>query len=397
MAIRAAAERASESGMTRSVAALLQAILSCVSVADPFAPVFARKETLAKMADISEASVYRGLTVLAEAEWIVREETRPRLDDGTVCISEIAITDKCAMLVGLIESVDGNSGKQPSTTDNPKELQDTVDAPITDGPAPIATPLINVSGAPKTDAENVPTISLAVSADAIDQGDLRDGLRDGSIYRVGSLVYPKASVDNQSTQRYVRMDGRSVPVELAWTITEKKLRYGQLFKLMKLAKQVQGQTLTDFIELRKDRIRQLITTNDCYRYLKNLIDQGLDAKFLNGQVRKAEHRVARKAQCKEAEEKRSRWIRHHDGKQYQDMTTGRIYSVSAIGSHAYACDGEGNLTNTSYKITGRFIKLVEEGRLQPFVRPVVIVDAEKVVERAGSLLQMLRKGRFGVA
>ncbi len=99
MAIRAAAERASESGMTRSVAALLQAILSCVSVADPFAPVFARKETLAKMADISEASVYRGLTVLAEAEWIVREETRPRLDDGTVCISEIAITDKCAMLV----------------------------------------------------------------------------------------------------------------------------------------------------------------------------------------------------------------------------------------------------------------------------------------------------------
>ena len=193
------------------------------------------------------------------------------------------------------------------------------------------------------------------------------------------------------------MDGRSVPVELAWTITEKKLRYGQLFKLMKLAKQVQGQTLSDFIELRKDRIRQLITTNDCYRYLKSLIDQGLDAKFLNGQVRKAEHRVARKAQCKEAEEKRSRWIRHHDGKQYQDTATGRIYSVSAIGLHAYACDAQGNLTNTSYKITGRFIKLVDEGRLQLFVRPVVIVDAEKVVQRAGSLLQMLRKGRFGVA
>lgn len=371
-------------GGSKTTIALLQAIVSCVSRDQPFDPIFAKKEKLATIADISAASVYRGLAYLVKTEWIQRLD-QYRHDDGTLDIGELVITEKLAALLGLVD------GLLLTSTDNNGQESDGAEQPEASSDIPSVQTLDTL----EKDRAQMPR---ETSKPKTDQHDLRDGLRGGSYIGVDLRVHPKASVNYQSTDaRYVRMDGRSVPVELAWLISESRLRYGQLFKLMKLAKQVAGQKLSDFIALRGDRLKQLNSTNDCYRYLKNLIDQGIDAKFLAANNRKAEHRVARKAQCTEAAEKRNRWIRLHDGKLFKDAQTGRIYSVSAAGSHAYACNEKGDLTNATHKITGRFISLVEGGRLQPFSRTVVTVDAGMVVERAGSLLKMLRMGRFGNA
>lgn len=377
-------ERSEQIGGSKTTIALLQAIVSCVSRDQPFDPIFAKKEKLATIADISAASVYRGLTYLVEKEWIKRLD-QYRHDDGTLDIGELVITEKLAALLGLVDGLlwtsTDNNGQESNGAEKPEAA--------TDIPFPQTLDTL------EKDLAQTPPETANPNAD---QRDLRDGLRGGSYIEVDLGVHPKASVNYQSTEaRYVRMDGRSVPVELAWLITESRLRYGQLFKLMKLAKQVAGQKLSDFIALRGDRLKQLTSTNDCYRYLKNLIDQGIDAKFLAANNRKAEHRVARKAQCAEAAEKRNHWIRFHDGKQFKDAKSGRIYSISAAGSHVYVCNDQGDLTNATHKITGRFISLVEAGRLQPYSRPIVTVDSGKVFERTGSLLKTLRMGRLGGA
>ncbi len=372
---------AEQIGGTKSTIALLQAIVSCVSKDAPFDPVFAKKEKLATIAEISEASVYRGLNVLKEGGWIDKLDQHRHLD-GTLDIGELKITAKLAELLGVVV---------PPLSTSTGNCEQPVESPSGSSESSSGSHQVEVVSAEKT-----PLPTTWTDDDLTGKSpEMRDGLRVGSYIDVDLGVHPKASVNYQSTDaRYVRMDGRSVPVELAWLISESRLRYGQLFKLMKLAKQVAGQKLSDFIALRGDRLKQLNSTNDCYRYLKNLIDQGIDAKFLAANNRKAEHRVARKAQCAEAAEKRNRWIRLHDGKMFKDAQTGRIYSVSAAGSHAHACNEQGDLTNATHKITGRFISLVEGGRLQPFSRTVVTVDAGMVVERAGSLLKMLRMGRF---
>ena len=351
-------DHAHEIGGSRTTIPLLQAIVSCVSRDAPFDPVFAKKEKLAAIAEISEASVYRGLNFLVEAGWIERMD-QYRHDDGTLYIGELGITRKLAALLGLVDAI-----VSTSTDNNGQDQGDSIppDSLLPNTPAEMPAKL--PSKAPPNTAE-----TGAQRANAVEK---TDGLSDGYIYTVDLGVHPKASVNNQSTVGgFVRMDGRSIPVELAWLITEERLSYGGLFSLMKQAKTVEGQQLSDFVALRAERLKQLKSVNDCYRYLHNLIGQGLDAKYLGRQAKKAEHRVERKSQRIEATRSREAWSRAHDGRTYSDQATGRTFTINA--SHGLAIVGKNGMPSNepNIRINGPFIRAIESGKLQPFV-PVVV-------------------------
>lgn len=342
---------------TKTAIALLQAIISCVNRNDLYSPVFAKKEKLALMAEISEASVYRGLKFLAEGKWIEKLEQYRHMD-GTLDIGEICITQKLASLLGLVDdnvrTVVGDSGQQDDVED--EIPTDNTGCQIRQG----------------NDEKTSPAHHVNSSAAASNSPHLTVGLRGGCIYRVDLGVDPKASVNHQSTQpAFVRMDGRSVPVELAWLINEKRLTYGQLFELMKLAKKVPGQKLTDFVTLRTSRLKELLSTRDCYFYLKGLIAQGIDAKFLCAQQQKACHRVIRKQQREKASAAREGWVRAHDGKTYVDDRDGKTFTINA--NHNVLIVGQGGLPSNEPNIplNSRFIRDVEGGRLKLFVPPVI--------------------------
>lgn len=210
---------------------------------------------------------------------------------------------------------------------------------------------------------------------SVHESQMKPGMKDGSIHRGEQSVYPKASVNHQSKRRqFVRMDGRSVAQELVWLITESRLTYGQLFKLQRLAKQVPGQELSDFVAYRSERLKQLTTTNDCYRYLKKFIDDGVDARYLCAQRAKQQHRTKRTSQRKMVEDVVKNWAKSFDGRTLYSMKSGKAYLVHAqSGTVEIVC--EGVPANVSMKIDRRFMRTVQAGEmtLQISPRPMPVI------------------------
>lgn len=373
-------------GFTRGTTAVLQAILAAgVSVENPFDPVFARKRTLSKMAEVSEATVYRALNDLEAGGWITRS-LQPRLDDGLLDLAEITITRKLAITTGLIveDSTNLENNSEVLRVDvcaetiSPETQVEVSKFDLITTSSELPNPVKAVEGGAELDAK----IS-----------NLIDGLRVGPIYTGEQKVYPKASVNYQSTRsNFVRIEGRSVAQELVWLIAEKRLTFGGLFQLQSLAKKVPGQQLSDFVAYRSNRIRQLATTSDCYRYLKNLISQGLDAKFLCDQRSKRDHKVYRREQRNVASEKRSQWIRARHGLVFVNPKTRRTYEVNA--SHSLLNVGEEGkpLNVPCLKLTSRFIKAVEEGVLIRFLPGQNHASREESINRLAAMQQLLRRG-----
>lgn len=370
-------ESSMERGFTRSTTAVLQAILALgVSAINPFAGVFAKKKTLAKAAVVSNTTLYRVLRFLEGEGWIVRSE-QPRLEDGSLDLGVIFITNKLALLAGLtfndglvadISAKQINGSIQHCST---AELE-TQSAKGLQGDDPCSSGF----------QQNLKAASI----------ETVDGLVDGSIYKE-QCSYPKASVKNQSAaQPFVRIEGRSVPAELLWLITENRLTFGGLFDLMKKARSVAGQQLSNYVAYRSERIKHLKTPNDCYRYLLNLIQQGIDAKHLCAQRSKRSHQDTQKAQRMRAAEARAAWSRTHDGQTFIKPGSSATYRVNGTYSLIEIGDFGNPTSKPSLKLSSRFISAVEEGRLQPFVKTVV--PSAEVGSRVSALLLQIKGYTF---
>ena len=385
-------------GFTKATTAVLQAIIAAgVSADDPLAPIFARKATIAKMAQCSEVTVYRAMRQLEEGGWISRSE-QVRLDDGSMDIGLLSITKKLATLVGLWleEEVHGN-------TEESKRSQGEDLAPITVNNNDYSRPQ-NLGGSEST----APAAAMAGNRPQQDRAEgslrtqMKDGLIAGSIYRGERSIDPKASVNYQSTQPgFVRIDGRSVAQELVWLIEEKRLTFGALFQLQTLAKRVPGQTLSDFVAYRSERIKQLPTTSDCYRYLRKLISDGIDARYLCAQRAKQEHRVMRRQQRDQAAASRAAWCRARHDMTFLNTQTRATYRINA--NYGLLEVGENGLPSSrpNLAITSKFIKAVEEGRLVPFVKEEPAINRElgsrRLDEMAKKFPWLRRKGKGGNA
>lgn len=357
-------EKSSDLGLTRATARVLQAIIaSGVSSCDPYAPVFAKKATLAKLADCSEVTVYRAMTQLEKKGLIVRN-SQMRLEDGMLDIGLVQITEQLGVIAGLVSNVSNDSSM---SVNNKQQSSETI---------PSKTDLHASEEYRPGEADgsrNEPTISYEYSRSAPQnsapgedsKAQLIDGLKDGPIYTREHRVYPKASVNYQSTRSgFVRLDGRSVAQELVWLITEKRLTYGQLFKLQTLARQVPGQQLADFVAYRSERIKQLTTTNDCYRYIKKFIDEGIDARYLCSERAKKQHRVKRTTQRKHVEDAVLTWAKAFHGRVLVSKVTGKAYMIHA-SSRTIELIQDGQPTNISMKLDRRFMRAVQAGSLVP--------------------------------
>lgn len=352
-------ERSADLGFTRATTRVLQAIIAAgVSVDKPFGFVFAKKATLAGLADCSEVTVYRAMKQLETDGWIQRED-QERLDDGMLDIGHIKITEKLAVLIGFVESVTstltviGNSCREQG-----EECVDLYPEDFGGQGNQVEEVLAPMQDHCQRGSGGQPTQSQVEHSE-----QMKGGMIDGPIYRGERKVYPKASVNYQSTRRqFVRMDGRTVAQELVWLITEGRLTYGQLFKLQLLAKQVPGQELSDFVAYRSERLKQLTTANDCYRYLKKFIDDGIDARYLCAQRAKTQHRSKRATQRKKVEDAVSLWARSFDGRTLVSKKTGKSYLIHAQSGTLEIIQG-GVPSNVSMRIERSFMRAVQVGEL----------------------------------
>ena len=375
-------EKSSDLGLTRATARVLQAIIaSGVSSSDPYAPVFAKKSTIAKLADCSEVTVYRAMTQLEKKGLIVRNSQK-RLEDGMLDIGLVQITELLGVIAGLVSNASDDSSilvnnKGQASETRPTKSEMLVSEEFQPGEAD------GSSNAPTSWSEDSPSAPENSGLGDESEVQLIDGLKDGPIYTGEHRVYPKASVNYQSTRSgFVRLDGRSVAQELVWLITEKRLTYGQLFKLQTLARQVPGQQLADFVAYRSERIKQLTTTNDCYRYIKKFIDEGIDARYLCSERAKKQHRAKRTTQRKHVEDAVLTWAKAFDGRVLVSKATGKAYLVHA-SSRTIELVQDGQLTNKSMKLDRRFMRAVQAGSLVPQQAPHKAIDdvAVRTVKR----------------
>jgi hypothetical protein len=358
-------------GFTKSTTAVLQAILATgVSASNPFEPVFAKKEKLAKLAKCSETSVYRALNVLQDSGWIIRQPQK-RLDDGSLDIGLIVITKKLAELLELIKTKNELSTINTVINNNEYESS-TVDY--------LTQKKINRENHTEQRKENtIPSKTTSqIDNSSSFSYKMKDGLKDGYIYEELTDVDQKTSVNNQSLPAFIKLEGRSVARELVWLITEGKLTFGGLFKLQTLAKKIPGQLLSHFVAYKSERIKELKTTNDCYRYLKKLILEGIDARYLCAQRKQKEKHRIKKLQSKEAAERRQAWYRAHDGLTYKRPGDTITYKVN--GQHGLLEVGKNGLPiNTKcLKIESGFIQAVEKGTLLRFTPETADRDSIRI-------------------
>ena len=375
--------------LTRGTVAVLQAILATgLVVEDPFRPIYPRKTTLARYADVGQATVYRALRDLEAKDLITRQE-QERLEDGTLDITTIQITRRLAVALSIVV----DSPSLPACNSSQEQLptpNTTVE--VTATPTITAHPEQSVQPTPLPPTHQPQTIPLRAVPFIPKK---IDGLIAGPICREQSSE-PKASVNYQSASpRFVRIEGRSVAQELLWLITEKRLTFGGLFELQRLAKQVPGQCLSDFVALRSDRIRQLQTTNDCYKYLRTLIAQKLDAKHLL-QLRAArQHSEHRAVQRHQAAAARTAWIRARHEQIFVDPTTRTTYRINANhGLLELGHDGR-STQQPSLRLTGRFIQDVQAGRLVPFVASTPTASPARRTEALQAMKTMLKTVSYG--
>lgn len=344
-----------ELGISVAGVAVLQALIaSGVDTNNPRKTIYAKKASLARIAQVSESSVYRTLRILESKGFIERSEQQQRLD-GSLAITQISLTDSMLCLLKLDCLIRISSDSVTDNVGSGAELEET-DLASADQP-PDAT----VAQAP---------LSHIVAV------GLTHGLNDAAYIgeqKVDQKDEPKTttSVHNQSTNcRHVKLGKFTIPVELVWLIEEKRLSPPQLFKLMKLAKTVPGQTITDYVELRRSRLLELSSIHDCYRFLKKLIDDQIDARFLVAQQRKYVHRIHRTQQKKTAQQDRYLWLRDRDGKTFIDPSTGKSYTINA--SHSLVSVGQHGQPSSQaapMKINGRFIDRITSGELKQYVPP----------------------------
>ena len=369
---------ADEEGLSRGTLAVLQAIIaSGLSTTQPQNHVFTKRSTLARLGQVGEATVYRALDQLEEKNLITRY-AQERLGDGSLHLGKIIITDKFAQLFGITNI---NSQKELTTENNEQEERLTNNSLLSgEGVACCQT------NSPK----NTPFAGQQLPADSTHRPsatEMIDGVIDGPVYEELELQ-PKASVNNQSAAaQFVRRNGRSVPQELVWLIDEKRLTFGGLFKLMSLAKQVVGQKLSDFVQLRIERLKELPSHKDCYRYLKSLITQGIDARYLCREQAKRVLQVTQKAREKSLAEERAKWIRAKHGHVFINEKTGQKYQIDADYNLLRLPDNSPNLA-----INNRFIRAVETGELTPYVEKIETTSKERAREILHGLRQMLRPG-----
>lgn len=379
-AIRLAAEEGIKAGLPASCISVLQALISCGFNQDnPGQSIFAKKATLAKLARVGEATVYRALNKLREQGLICRS-AQDRHGDGKMDLSLISLSSS---FLHLIKSTYVQVFKQASQEKG--QNQDSANPDAIEKPASSQC-------------------SKNTSGDTISD-QVIDGLIDGPYIEVNGRCTESTSVCNQSTGSGIEeivWSGRKfrLPVGLAWLCKEKKMQPTGVIKLMTLNTKINGRKdLELLVELRRNTIAQLNSVNACYRYIEKLINSSIDAA--SALLRERKKAVAEAKRQEKAAEVAAclSWASSRAGLIYVSRAGGtKTFEVTASGR--IIVGDSGNPGSSPTQVLNRsFIQAVESGGLTLYRRPVIEKGGANVLAKISNVLSALKKSgadKYGV-
>ncbi|MGF6292713.1 helix-turn-helix transcriptional regulator [Paraburkholderia youngii] len=251
-------------------------ILAClirfgVDQRNPSKNIYIKKSTIAKHLDINEATVYRGLSVLERAGIIERDD-QGRVGRALKVIGHIRLTAFALKRLSLDARYPGQSAAQMARGSD-AQARETDLAPVQD-----------VNNKPK-------------------QSSLKNHPGAGS---------------------FCKIDGKTVPADLAWLHTKNGLRLSGLFALMAAAKKV-GSRLSDVVAHCGNSLAAL-RDRELFAYVKSLLTLPIDYQAVT-RAKQAEREVADEKLRQKAEfESRLLQLRALRGKAFVDRD-GRLWTV----------------------------------------------------------------------
>lgn len=382
-AIRLAADEGIRKGLPESSISVLQAIIACGFDQDnPGDSIFAKKTTLAKVAKVGEATVYRALKILGDTGFICRR-IQDRQEDGTMDLSLINLSSNFLRLIKSIYCQLGSEGGIPSETN--KDM-------------PRSSPEISMA---EMQAE-----CPKGSSDTRHEHGVIDGLIDGPYIEVNDRCTQTLSVCNQSTGHKIEeitWKGKrfKLPVGLVWLWKEKGLQPTGIVKLMAMNFKLNGRRdLEQLVELRKTNIQQLNSVNSCYRYIESLVKASIDAAFqLLREKRKAI--AAKKAQEISAEKEACRsWASSRAGQIFTAKDSGgKTFEVSGVSCRLVVGQNGNPSSAPTLQLTRSFIDAVERGTFKIYQRAPIEKGGEQVLNTIANALKVLKgsgSDRYGV-
>lgn len=242
--------------------------------------IFIKKSTIAEIVGINEATVYRALSKLEELGLIERE-AQNRTYFNLKIIGKIRITKLALEVIGVagyLKELAARAAKRALFGVAPKQSGDRAGA----------------SGEPSSGGH---LTTLARVQDV-------------------NVLTPKQSLQKQSERGlFKKLQGKSVPLDLAGLVENQGVSLFGLLQLMKLAKH-SGKRLSDIVEVCRAALVPL-KGRELYAYLRKLIAKDYDFSHVAAQRAEDRRQAAEKAVAKQlVEEQRQRNREAVRGKSY---------------------------------------------------------------------------------
>lgn len=212
-------------GLPKCVRPTLAAICRFVSQAEPFATIFAHKDTIAKRTGASEETIYRHLRTLKTLDLISVLDQERKSRNGRFAVSRIRLTKKAAVLLGLVAAEEDPFSDEFSNS--PGADQPSFPAPTIENTAEMSN-------------ENSSEIAVIHSTPNVKMTD-------------GHTLSEPTLSNYQPPQPAPTKN--CLPVDLAW-MSGNGLSKAGIFGLMGLAKQ-NKKRLSDIVTVLHERIKDM--------------------------------------------------------------------------------------------------------------------------------------------
>lgn len=284
-----------------------------IDVMTPDKAIFARRETLAREAGKSCETVGRALRWLEEQGFISRKQvTRKGLKGSD---AHIRPTPKMIEALGFCHRKTNSKAETPPTNSH-------------------LEPAVNNDG----------------SISALQKHSINKQSDEPVVQKLSTNVDPVRPV-----KKTVKVQGRSLPVDLAWLVTEGQLKATGVLRLMTLAKQ-SGKLLSDVVTVSKCYLQKL-AGNDLFAYVRSLLKQDKDFKrIIENETNEAEDRFLKTQRKELIARKAQEWV----GRRFREKQGVRVYLVEKGGNLAVSENGKSIGVNW---VNGDFVDAVQEGRL----------------------------------
>lgn len=296
---------------------ILRRLIKKVGKDDGQRAIYAKRQTIAQESGKSVETVYRALREFESKGWIEHREKRAR--EGLIgSDSEIVFTRSLCDLLAL-----PYEGK----------VQDR-------------TPSIQ------------PSVADDRSNNAIGISFKQSSLKKQPA-ELSKLSTTQTAANTEATiSKIVRIEGKSVPKELAWLVLERGLSLTGLFALMKRAR-ANGKILSDVVEC-VSRYLSRLQGRDLFAYLNELVMLERDFAWevkerRDKQVQQLHHETDRQRLAKATERLHGQW--------FISRKSGAILEVDGGWIRMLAFDESGQIRQSSKPIETAFIDAIEAGAL----------------------------------